>query len=94
MNPYQVGILVIKKVQGNMQIRDRHMYVVRVVPPTARVGIIAANAARASGAGRQAEENHGALRLGAIQPWQGRCLFADPATTFWPATLLRYYLGT
>ena len=54
MNPYQVaGILVIKKVQGNMQIRDRHMYVVRVVPPTARVGIIAANATRASGAGRQ-----------------------------------------
>ena len=56
MNPYQVaGILVIKKVQGNtcMQIRDRYMYVVRVVPPTVRVGIIAANAARASGAGRQ-----------------------------------------
>ena len=56
MNPYQVaGILVIKKVQGNtcMQIRDRYMYVVRVVPPTVRVGIIAANAARASSAGRQ-----------------------------------------
>ena len=54
MNPYQVaGILVIKKVQGNMQIRDRYMYVVRVVPPTVRVGIIAANTARASSAGRQ-----------------------------------------